>query len=477
MNGHSLLIALLLWGVPALVWAEKFEVTFEYRPPQKAEVVYLTGDFADWSPSAYRMTYFEAEDIWRKTIELREGRHQYKFVVDGTEWRDDPKNPLRVEDSHGGFNSILELGRVAVQFNESIGDGIVRKEGITFSVDDIKYFNPFRKNRVRIIMKTAANDVESVELLIDGAERKSYELIRFVRGDRFDYFVIYFTTEGVEITFNFLIRDGNSIKYYGEQGLFTEQEKAGRFVSRDIFKDYFKTPEWAKHIVWYQIMIDRWRSGCEENNPDYDILPFTWDWFQYTPKEKELGFYKAVWDRQFGGDLIGVREKLSYLREIGFSALYFTPIFEATAYHRYNTCDYRHIDDNLYQKSDIDRLEGEILEDPATWQCTPSDKYFFDFIEDAHNRGIRIIVDGVFNHSGTEMEAFKDVQKHARESRYADCYKIDSWEPFEYTGWAGFGGLPEFNQDEYGLVEPVREFIFDITRRWMAPNMMRGIDG
>ena len=482
-------LALIFMGSGTLNARELVEVTFEFRTPgpEKAEVVYVTGDFAGWSPTAHRMTYFEAEDIWRKTLKLKEGRHLYKFVIDGTDWHHDPANPLKEDDGHGGFNSILKVGEAfKVEFNETIGDGVIREEGLGFVLDDIRYFNPYRENRIRIMLRTAANDVESVKLYVTGAEEPVYELFRFVEGPRFDYFVGHIRTVGDDITFHFVVRDADTVKYYGEKGLFRENASAGDFISKDTFAEFFHTPEWARHVVWYQIMIDRFRNANPANDPE-GALSWTRYWFRPTEREQREGFYHVIWDRRFGGDLTGVREKLSYLSDLGITAIYFNPVFEAPSPHKYDASCFIHIDDNFYQKGDIDKVEGSIITDPATWQWTPTDIYFLKFIEAAHEHGIRVVIDGVWNHVGKRFAPFADLMERGKESPYKDWFVVTCWEEFEnyahlgrgYEGWAGFGGLPVFKEDESGPVPPVRDYIFNVTRRWMNPGIgdFAGIDG
>jgi len=462
----------------SLIFAKKEDVTFEYKSPVKADAVYVTGDFADWNSTAHKMTYFEAEDIYRQTMKFDEGKYLYKFVVNGNDWKSDPENPDKIDDGHGGFNSVLLVGDAyKVTFNEKTGDGKIREDGLFFDMDDAVRFNPYTDKRIRFTLRAAAHDIEKAELLIKGAEKEKYELTLFYSDGRFDYFVGYVNVVKNDISFVFCAYDADAKKYFGKTGASAGRADAVEFKSADAFADYIKTPDWAKHVVWYQIMVDRFCNGDSSNDPQFDLLPFSWDWFKQTNKEKNQGFYNVVWDRKFGGDMIGVQEKLTYLRDLGITALYFNPVFKAESYQKYNTADFRHIDDTFYQRGDLLALKGE-TDDPATWNFTPTDKHFFNFVSRAHRGGVRVVVDGVFNHSGTEMFAFEDLRMNKQASKYADWYKVSAWEPFEYTGWAGFGALPEFNQDEDGLVPPVKEFVFNITKRWQKPGgALTGIDG
>lgn len=246
-----------------------------------------------------------------------------------------------------------------------------------------------------------------------------------------------------------------------------------------------RTPDWAKDAIWYQVMIDRFRNGTPENDPVH-AFPWNDQWYDASEWEARDGqtFYEwFVFDRMCGGDLQGLVEKLDYLSDLGVNALYLNPIFQADTCHKYNATNYLHVDDrygtgNGYREAE----EREDLEDPSTWIWTASDELFLEFLKTAKSRGFRVIIDGVFNHVGTAHPAFRDVLINGRESKYADWFDVRAWEPLEYEGWTGFGGLPAFKKTDEGLeCEAVRKHIFNVTRRWMDPDgdgdPSDGIDG
>jgi len=150
--------------------------------------------------------------------------------------------------------------------------------------------------------------------------------------------------------------------------------------------------------------------------------------------------------------------------------------------HKYDTADYRHIDDSFGVRDSREAIRGETT-DPESWQWSESDRVFLDFLREAHRQGFRVILDGVFNHVGRGFWAFRDVLEKGRSSPYADWFEITSWEPFHYRAWDGDdGGLPRLRHDEaMGLCAPVRDHLFAITRRWMDPDgdgdPSDGIDG
>ncbi|MCA9734604.1 glycoside hydrolase family 13 protein [candidate division KSB1 bacterium] len=261
-------------------------------------------------------------------------------------------------------------------------------------------------------------------------------------------------------------------------------------------------PEWAQGAVWYQIFPERFRNGSEKNDPtkteirrgnagDWRVTPWTSDWYAMADWEKAKSdkFYDGVFDRRYGGDLIGVTEKLDYLVELGVTAIYFNPIFEAYSLHKYDAESYHHIDNNFGRDRDGDRklMESE-TKNAEHWAWSSADSVFLELIAAAHERGLRVIIDGVFNHVGREFWAFQDVLQNGEKSKYADWFTIYQFDDpdtpedeMKYASWWNSWFLVEFREDENGLVEPVRKHIWAITKRWMDPNgdgdPADGIDG
>lgn len=257
--------------------------------------------------------------------------------------------------------------------------------------------------------------------------------------------------------------------------------------------------DWTRDAVWYQIFPDRFRNGCPASNPrpedfsDHPIpgwcaTPWGMDWYRQDTWEKPLGgFLQSVFLRRYGGDLVGIREKLDYLQELGVNALYVNPIFQAQSLHKYDATCFHHIDPSFGpdRDGDIARLaEVKETEDPSTWIWTAADLFFVEMVHDIHQRGMHIIIDGVFNHTGRAFFAFQDLLKHGPASQYRVWHTVERWHPdgtFDYKGWSGVKSLPEFGRADGTLVAPVREYLFNITRRWMDPHgngdLSYGVDG
>jgi len=228
--------------------------------------------------------------------------------------------------------------------------------------------------------------------------------------------------------------------------------------------------------------MDRFRNGNPDNDPE-PLRPWTSEWFTPSPWEAPGGreFYECAYRRNYGGDIDGLEEKLPYLRDLGMTALYLNPVFKATSYHKYNPASYLHVDDHFGVKGDYERVAAEEdLLDPRTWRWTESDRRFLRFLRTAHRMGLRVIIDGVFNHVGTAHPAFRDVVQHRTASRFARWFDVTSWDPLVYKGWWDHPELPVFKKSPAGFAcEEVKQHIFAITRRWMAPgdDPSAGIDG
>ncbi len=259
-------------------------------------------------------------------------------------------------------------------------------------------------------------------------------------------------------------------------------------------------PQWAKGIVWYQIFPERFRNGDPHNDPTLDSIagswphnqtppwqvhPWTADWYKLQPYEQTTGLnlWHNIQRRRYGGDIQGILDSLDYLQELGVEALYLNPVFMAPSAHKYDGATYHHIDPYFGPDpaGDLALMAQENPADPSTWLWTAADKLMLKLIAEVHERGLRIVFDGVFNHMGINSWAFRDVVAQGLASPYADWFKVQSWEPFTYEGWFGVPDLPELRQDENGTVAGPRDYVFAATRRWLDPDgdgdPRDGIDG
>ena len=263
---------------------------------------------------------------------------------------------------------------------------------------------------------------------------------------------------------------------------------------------------WQDEAVWYQIFPERFRNGDPSNDPvreslgNKDWLPQSWrvrawtsDWYARDAWEqaKSDNFYWTVSDRRYGGDIQGIIDKLDYLRDLGINAIYLNPVFWSGSHHKYDTFSFHHVDPWFGPDPTGDlAIIAQETEDPATWKWTAADKLFLEMLKQAHERGIRVIIDGVFNHAGLGFFAFEDVRKNGQASRFKDWFLVEKWDDpntpeneFTWKGWHGITDLPEFAEtapDGTGdLVPGVKDYLMAVTRRWMAPDgdVSRGVDG
>lgn len=196
-----------------------------------------------------------------------------------------------------------------------------------------------------------------------------------------------------------------------------------------VYDKDFETPDWLKGGIIYQIFPDRFNNSNapKKNIPKNKILRQDWGgepYWQPTPEGKVLN------NDFFGGDLKGIENKLNYLKSLGVNCIYLNPIFEANSNHRYDTGDY----------SKIDSLLG-------------SEKDFKSLCSSARKKGIHIILDGVFSHTGDDSVYFNKYNTYteqgaynSKESPYYSWYKFKNW-PDDYTSWWGIDILPEIKEE------------------------------
>jgi len=265
--------------------------------------------------------------------------------------------------------------------------------------------------------------------------------------------------------------------------------------------------DWFAEAVWYQIFPERFRNGDPSNDPTpeslegtwpyfvpqgWQVVPWTSDWYELQSWERadNRGFYVHAQLRRYGGDLQGILDKLDYLQTLGVNALYLNPVFESASLHKYGATMYHHVDKHFgpNPQGDLRLFAEEEAADPGTWQWSSADKLFLKLIKEVHDRDMRIIIDGVFNHVGIPFWAFQRARQEGPGSRFASWFHIKQWDDpntpddeFDYQGWAGIKDLPEFRKDGPGFHAEVKEHFRAVLRRWMDPNgdgdPSDGIDG
>ncbi len=281
---------------------------------------------------------------------------------------------------------------------------------------------------------------------------------------------------------------------------------------------FSQPPVWAKNAIWYQIFVERFYNGDSKNDPtpesvntpflkefvpkDWGITPWTSNWYQKDSWAEKAGMNISanLQNRKYGGDIQGVINKLPYLQELGITALFLNPINDAPSMHKYDARNYHHIDINFGPDPVGDQkiIDSENPGDPKTWKWTSADKLFLKLVKEVHQRGMKIIIDYSWNHTGTNFWAWKDIVKNQGKSVYKDWYDIKSFDnpttpenEFVYNGWLGINSLPELKKVnistarvtghpyEGNINDGAKAHIFEVTKRWLAPdgNQSNGVDG
>ena len=247
----------------------------------------------------------------------------------------------------------------------------------------------------------------------------------------------------------FSVSDGRETLYLFEDGFYTaaEASKPGRL--RQYYKfpwlnpaDVFTPPQWVTDTVWYQIMPDRFRRGSK-NAKRFPLRK--WE------DPKNIHF----WDF-YGGDLRGITEKLPYLQELGITGIYMTPIFLSGSNHKYNTNSYDTIDPDFGTEEELITL-----------------------VDTAHALGIRVMLDAVFNHCGTEFPQWQDVVEKGPESAYWDWFFVQKW-PLpklikgsrdNFYSFAFTGLMPKLNTNN----PEVAQYFLERCRHWVTDWHIDGI--
>ena len=347
---------------------------------------------------------------------------------------------------------------------------------------------PKENEKIKIRFRTAHNDVEEVHILTGNS---SYPMWKIVSEGEFDFYEIEWQLSDVPFSYLFEVKSGDQICYFSRCGVSDQREDFYAFM----IVPGFSTPEWAKGAVMYQIFVDRFCNGDPTNDVEdgeyiYIGAP--------SVKIKDWSKVPAAMDIRnfYGGDLQGVMDKLDYLQDLGVEVVYFNPLFVSPSNHKYDIQDYDYIDphygkivsdggetlpkgakDNTgatkYQKrtGDIRNLEA-------------SNELFARLVEEMHKRGMRVILDGVFNHCGSfnkwiDRERIYEQQPEypkgayvSGESPYRKFFRfhderIEAW-PYNksYDGWWGHDTLPKLSYEDSPELE---QYIMDIGKKWVSP--------
>lgn len=247
----------------------------------------------------------------------------------------------------------------------------------------------------------------------------------------------------------FKLKSNNTYYYFLEDGFYTEDEfiALGNGFSCFVFpwmneNDINKTPDWVNDTIWYQIFPERFENGDPSNDPD-GVL----EWG--SPIKTHRDFY--------GGDLQGIINRLDHIEGLGVNGLYLTPICQSDSNHKYDINDYMKVDDHF-----------------------GNNELFKSLVQKSHDKGIRVMVDGVFNHSGRKFAPWMDVLAHGEKSKYFNWFMVNQW-PFDQEKWDTRDGsfysfafsarMPKLNTNNPEVVE----YLLNVVAYWMKEFDVDGI--
>ncbi|MDR1800239.1 MAG: glycoside hydrolase family 13 protein [Lachnospiraceae bacterium] len=328
---------------------------------------------------------------------------------------------------------------------------------------------------VRIRFRTGKDELNEVILVCEG-NRITMEKVESI--GCFDYYETIYRLGDFASRYYFEIKTSQEIVYYNALGALDTLDEGHGFR----FDCYFKVPDWARGCVYYQIYPERFCNGDGSNdvvNGEYrylnaDVVKAN-DWNENPVNSSVRKFY--------GGDLQGIIDKLDYLKDLGAEVLYLNPIFVSPSNHKYDAQDYSHIDPHfgVIVKDAQSGADYSIrTADPENLKA--SDELFAKLCEEVHKRGMKVILDGVFNHCGS-FHKWMDREGYylkkggypigafwSKESPYRDYFyffgeKHENEVQDNYEGWWGHSTLPKLN---YETGTKVEEEILEIGRKWVS---------
>ena len=345
---------------------------------------------------------------------------------------------------------------------------------------------PMPGDTVKIRLRTGRYNVDKAYIYVNNVE---YPMTRIKADGLFDYYEADIKVGEEKLYYYFKVETGKVVCYYNQIGAIKELNIYYNFQ----IMPGFKTPSWAKGAVMYQIFADRFYDGDKSNN----VLDNEYSYIgEHVCQVKDWDKYPASMGvREFyGGDLKGVLDKLDYLSDLGIEVIYFNPLFVSPSNHKYDIQDYDYIDPH-YGKIVSDG--GETLKDGDTINAhaskyikrvtdkanlESSNTFFVQLVEEIHRRGMKVILDGVFNHCGSfnkwmdreqiyeNQEGYEPGAYVSADSPYRSFFKFNNDQAWPYNpnydGWWGHDTLPKLC---YEQSPNLHDYILEIGKKWVSP--------
>lgn len=382
--------------------------------------------------------------------------------------------------------SVYELNRIQryiMQMRPLLKKNALFSDG---TADYRQPVEPDAGDEVTVRFRTARDNVDIVWLCTGD---KKYKMKKTETEGAFDYYEVKFTLGEEPFYYYFKVASGLLNVYYDRYGVSKEKRDEYRFC----IIPGFSTPEWSKGAVMYQILVDRFYNGDTSN----DVLTDEYYYIRSTSRKMDS------WDQCpsdfsvaefYGGDLEGVRQKLDYLQNLGVEVIYFNPLFVSPSNHKYDIQDYDYIDPH-YGK--IVEDGGELLKDGVSdnrkaeryinrvtnkKNLEASNRFFAELVEEIHARGMKVILDGVFNHCGSFNKWLDREEIYQVSGDYEDGAFVSKDSPYRnffgfqdqfawpynttYEGWWGHDTLPKLN---YEGSEKLYDDIMRVAAKWVSP--------
>ncbi|WP_257348867.1 alpha-amylase family glycosyl hydrolase [Pseudalkalibacillus decolorationis] len=381
----------------------------------------------EWSPgtSTAIFTDEDYDNVYEYTANVPKGNYEFKVVLGGTWGEEYPLNNVQLnvkKDQEITFFYNHETKQVSTDYNVSGSDGLINTEKLYHNSWEELYRKPFGAieagEEVKIRMEAAKGDLTNANLILKNYTTGNSELFKMHQAGwikeeekgEIEYWEASFIPEEKGVYgYKFIAYDGKTVKEYGED---TSQGKTGRagntvidMFQMTVFDPEYKTPDWMKEAVVYQIFPDRFHNGNPDNDDakehargDEPIEHQEWEELPDNPRLKGSGNYNGdgIWSNDFfGGDVKGVHEKLDYIQSLGVNTIYLNPIAHAASNHKYDATNFK----------SIDPMFG-------------SPKEFKKFTHELKKRDMHLILDGVFNHVGDDSIYFDRYGKYETVGAY-----------------------------------------------------------
>jgi glycosidase len=346
-----------------------------------ARNVYVMDDFCCWFPGAQPMK--RKGEVWKIRIPLYEGDYRYAFSVNGYSWLKDPDNPQTAKTPYGSECSSFKVGqetlpnKITSKGEEALPKGLYH--------DQTSLYLSVNEQTFSVRLRIQRNSNAKATLIVKKHEESSEELEmnKTWEDQYFEYYECEACTDDYSTEYFFKVENGKNVAFFSAAGESTDPNAIVSFVIDKSLSSAFDVPSWAIGAVFYEIFPDRFYNGDKETDPRRIA--------KWGDKPTTRNF--------FGGDLKGIVDKLDYLQSLGVEALYLTPIFLSKSNHKYDTSNYFKIDPHFGTDQELKKL-----------------------IKEAHKKGIRVILDAVFNHTSDDFGAFEDLLQKQQKSKYANWY-------------------------------------------------------